>query len=454
MSLRKTSALTLRVLKATVLLGSAQMVNILAAILRTKFVAVWLGPSGVGLNSLLNTNISLISTATQLNIRDSSVREIAATRDADSDMAVAVIRRTCLLLGLFGTLLTAVFSPLLSYISFKNFDYTLSFVFLSPVMSFTAYTAGEFAVMQGFGRLKLMARTTAVSAATATAIAIPLFYFYRIDAIVPVIVLYSFVAALFCHLWRVKTVTQPPVTMRDIVCHGRRAIILGLYMTVSMLLTNVGQFVLAVYINRTGSIDAYGVYQAGFTLVNSYVGILFNALSLEYYPRLAEYAGRPFICRGLMLHELRLIVRMVGPLIVVFIFCSDWIVRLLYSSQFAGVLPYVDYAIIGALFRGVSLCFALRILAEGDGRAYIFTETSSVIVGLVLNILGLHFYSYGGLGFSYVLWYGFYALLTWAVCRRRYGLRLNASFLALLLGAVALGFAALAIKKLIFWIAL
>ena len=111
----------------------------------------------------------------------------------------------------------------------------------------------------------------------------------------------------------------------------------------------------------------------------------------------------------------------------------------LYSSQFAGVLPYVDYAIIGALFRGVSLCFALRILAEGDGRAYIFTETSSVIVGLVLNILGLHFYSYGGLGFSYVLWYGFYALLTWAVCRRRYGLRLNASFLALLLGAVALG---------------
>lgn len=450
MCARKTSALTLRVLKATGLLGSAQVVNILTAILRTKFVAVWLGPAGVGLNSLLNTNISLISTATQLNLRDSSVREIASVGDSGRDMTIAVIRRTCLLLGVCGMFLTALLSPLLSLISFKNYDYTLSFVWLSPVMVFTAYSAGEFAVMQAVGRLKQLARTTAVSALAATVIAVPLFYYYRLAAIVPVILLYVSATAFFCRLWRVRTDSKPNVTLRDIISHGRRAIVLGIYMTVSMLMTNVGQFVLAVYINRTGSLGGYGVYQAGFTLVNSYVGIFFTALSLEYYPRLAQYAGRPYICRGLMSHELSLIVRILCPLVVAFIFCSDWIVRLLYSSRFGDVLPYVDYAIIGAIFRGVSLCFALRILAEGDGRAYIFTETSSVIVGLVLNILGFHFYSYGGLGFSYVLWYGFYALLTWAVCRRRYGLRLNASFLVLLLCSIALGFAALAIKKLIF----
>ena len=124
--------------------------------------------------------------------------------------------------------------------------------------------------------------------------------------------------------------------------------------------------------------------------------------------------------------------------------------RLLYSSRFVDVLPYVDYAVIGAILRGVSLCFALRILAEGDGRAYVFTETSSVIVGLALNIAGFHFYSYAGLGISYVLWYGFYAFITWAVCRRRYRLRLNGAFIGLLFAAVAVCFFALAIKNLMF----
>ena len=51
-------------LKATTLIGGSSFVNILIGMIKTKFIAVIIGPSGVGLISVLNSLTGIVGTVT------------------------------------------------------------------------------------------------------------------------------------------------------------------------------------------------------------------------------------------------------------------------------------------------------------------------------------------------------------------------------------------------------
>ena len=58
------------ILKATSLFGSVQGLNILINIVRTKLVAMLLGPAGVGLNSIYNETRELVHSTTNLGLEN------------------------------------------------------------------------------------------------------------------------------------------------------------------------------------------------------------------------------------------------------------------------------------------------------------------------------------------------------------------------------------------------
>ena len=435
------SSQTARVLKAVAMLGSAQVAGMICSVIRVKLIALWLGPIGTGLNTILLNGASMISTATQLNLRDSAVRDLSLPSDQNSvAIKTAVVRRWALILGALGAIALIIFSPALSASAYSgSFDYTLSFAALAPFVFFSSYSAGEFAILQANDRMKKIARANIVAAISATIFSIPLIYFLRLKSIVHVINLYAIALAVATFFYRERMNTKTvhidiPTLWRE----GKSFLKLGAVISMSVLLTALMNYILAAYINSYGGEADLGVYQSGYTLVGSYVGIIFSAIAVEYYPRLTRYINRPRASLTIMTHELMLIIKLVTPVAVVFIACSRWIVKLLYSSQYEGVIPFITFAIIGAVFRGISLCYAYRILAEGDSKAFIVTESISVIVGLTLSIIGYQFGSYLGLGIAYLVWYVFYTALTATVCRIRYNITLPAkTWISAIAGAVA-----------------
>lgn len=449
MSQERKSSLTARVLKAVAMLGSAQAVNIVCSVVRTKLIAVWLGPAGVGLNTILVNGSNLVSTATQLNLRESAVRDLSLTMTADCQaLKTAVVRRWALWLAILGAVAVIILSPLLSASAYNgSLAYTASFAALAPGIFCAAYSAGEFAVMQARDRLRQIARANVVAGVAATLIAIPLLYFLRLRSIVLIINIYAISVAVCAYLWRVKPVAVGTLSRREVWLQGRGFMVLGLSISFSALLTTLINYVLSAYINARGGESALGIYQSGYTLVNSYVGIIFSAVAVEYYPRLTRFVGRPTMARTVMTHEVSLIVRLITPFAIVFVFFADFIIRLLYSSNFEAVKPFVIFAIVGALFRGVSLCYAYRILAAGDTRTFLVTETLSAVIGLALNIVAYTFWSYAGLGVAYILWYVSYLIITAVACRCRYGVVLPVRQWVSILIATVLIFCAIGCKQ-------
>ena len=75
----------LHVLKYISLFGGVQGLNVLIGVIRNKIVALLLGPQGVGLISLFNSSIRLVSDSTNFGIAISAVRNLSSDYDNGED---------------------------------------------------------------------------------------------------------------------------------------------------------------------------------------------------------------------------------------------------------------------------------------------------------------------------------------------------------------------------------
>ena len=295
------SNLTSTVLKALGVFGGVQGLNILAGVVRTKCAALWIGPEGVGLMSLFVPNIMTVSYLTQLSLRQSAVRDIslvaADPRSPSARLLALSARRLGLVLGLFGMFLTIALAPELSRWTFGSEDYANGFRILSLILLLTSFTAADNAILQSFNRLKALASANMWGSMLGTAVIVASLFFFRIDGIIPALIAIPFGAWLFSRLAS-RNVPGPPVTAPSFAQSlraGKTMVVLGLYLTVSDVVTQLASYLFSIFLNREASTADVGIYQSGYTMVNYYVGMIFTAISMEYYPRLTaqiDYSRR------------------------------------------------------------------------------------------------------------------------------------------------------------------
>ena len=177
------------ILKYTGLFGGVQGLNILVGIVRTKFVALLLGPEGMGLLALFNSTIKLVSESTNLGLPVSAVREISdAYENGDQERlnhTVKLIRSWSVITALLGMLLCLLLSPWLDRWSFDWGNHTLHYAMLSPIIALMAVTGGELAVLKGVRQLHHLAALSVYNMLASLVITVPLIYLWGERAIIP-----------------------------------------------------------------------------------------------------------------------------------------------------------------------------------------------------------------------------------------------------------------------------
>ncbi len=416
-------------MKAMGLFGGVQVMGILCSIIRTKLVAIWIGPVGVGLFGLFNNALEMINTGTNLGIRGSSVRDISQAVAGDDrtliSRIIVVVRRWSLWLGLGGALLTLLLSPLLSQVTFGTQDQMWGFVALSIAVLLMAISNGEQAVLQGSRRLKRLARASVSGTLLGLLISIPLFYWLRERSVLPSIIAYAASNALMMWLMRNKEFPATEVSRRDTVDMGRGFVRLGIYMTVGNFVTILAGYVFNAWLNQEAGTAVVGHYQAGYTLINKYTGLILTALGMEYYPRLAQVASDRLQLRESVSQEVSVAMLVLAPVVALFVLLRGPVIWLLYSQEFSVIEAMVSWGMVGTIMRALSWCMAFVILARGDGKTYVVTESVSAAVGLILNILFYRWWGITGLGLSFLVWYVVYTIIIAVVYFRHYHLSLS-----------------------------
>lgn len=434
------SNISRKAMKAMGLFGGVQVMGILCSIVRTKLVALWIGPVGIGLFGLFNNALEMISTGTNLGIRSSSVRDISQAQDSSTGLVakmVAVVRKWSLWLGLFGALVTLMLAPLLSELTFGDQSHLWGFVALSVAVLLGAITNGEYAVLQGSARLKRLASVTLWGTLTGLAVSIPLFYFLRERSILPSILAYAMALAAFAWLFRNKDYAKTPVSRSETFEMGKGFVKLGIFMTLGNFASILASYAFNAWLNLNAGTEAVGFYQAGYTLINKYTGLILTALGMEYYPRLAKVANSRLRLRAFVSQEINVAIAVMAPVVALFILLRELVVWILYTPEFNVILTFISWGMIGTVLRTLSWCLAFTILAKGDGKTYLWTEVASAVINLVLNIVFYRWWGLTGLGIAFLVSYLLYTGIVAVVYFKMYHLSVSRGCLVNLLWTLA-----------------
>ncbi len=439
------------IIKAIGVFSGVKMISILCSIIRNKLIAVLIGPAGVGLIALYNSVIDVVGAATRLSIDQSAVRDISRDSTPEHAATIAtVVRRWSLWLGIMGMVLMCALSPLLSLWMFEYTGHWWAFCLLSVVPLATAMTAGRTSIMTGLNKLGDLARSSAYAAVIAVILSVALIWLLGEWAIVPMIIIYAVTTLVMAMVFSPR-LERVKLTVKQIVKQGAGFIRLGILMTASSFITLLFSYIFYIYLNSTASTDNVGIYQAGYTLVNTYVGIIFTGIWVEYYPRLSRAVHSRRSTSAIVSHEIGIALCVLLPVVLAFICADSLIVNILYDHKFLAGVPYISIGVIGVILRAFSWCVAFVIVARGDGTIYIVVESISAILGLVFNVIGWSLGGMAGLGIAYIVYYLAYSIIVMVVYRRRYKLQMPRRLIAYTALTILIAAVALTAKIFIGW---
>jgi O-antigen/teichoic acid export membrane protein len=422
-----------QIVKTTSLFGGVQFFTIIIGIVRTKLIAIFIGPAGMGIITLLNSGITVIGGITGLGIETSGIKHISnhfKNDDLNSIATIAaIVKRLALLTGILGCLVTIFLSGWLSQLTFGNSNHTFSFVFISITVLFRQLMIGELVVLQGLRRMRLLAKANFYGNLFGLLGSIPLYYYYRIDAIVPTIIVASFSSLLVSFFYSKKIKLNTIVISREqMASDGKSIIKLGMLLTVSGLLTLLSTYIIQIYIGKQGGLGQVGFYNAGFTLLNSYVGLIFTAMSTDYFPRLAAISNENEKVRTSVGQQSFISILIITPVIILFLTLIPLIVKIIYTPKFLSIIPMVCFGILAMLFRAVSWSMGYILIAKGDSKMFLKTAFGFNFISLFLNVLGYHFYGLEGLGISFFVFYLIHFFGLKIITKKRYGFYFDADF--------------------------
>jgi O-antigen/teichoic acid export membrane protein len=414
-----------QIMKATSLFGGVQVFLIVIQVIRSKFVAILLGPHGMGISGLLYSTLGLIKGFTDFGLGTSAVKDIAAANGTGDQVkistTVTVIRRLVWLTGTFGAVVTLVLSSWLSKITFGNHDYTLAFIWISVTLLLNQLSSGQIVLLQGMRKLQNLAKANLAGSTAGLIVTVPLYYFFGIDGIVPGIIATSLIALTFSWYFSHKVKIEPvKVSYAQTVANGKGMLNMGFMISLSGTMAIVSSYIVRIFIRNHGGITEVGFYNAGFTLLDTYVGLIFTAMSTDYYPRLTAVAHDNSLCRNTINQQVEIALLILAPILVIFLVFINWVVILLYSNKFIPINQMIYFASLGVFFKAPSWAIAFILLAKGSAKLFLWNELVAKIYFLILNLLGYYILGLVGLGVSYLVGYTLYLVQIYIFSRSKF----------------------------------
>lgn len=412
-------------LKATSLFGGVQVYSILLTLISSKFIAVLLGPEGMGLSSLLSSTVSIIGTFTALGLGTSAVRDVSvafASGDTNRfNLVVSAFRKIVWFTGLFGMAVCLFLSPLWSLLTFDTYDYVWSFVILSVTLLVGQVSSGQGVVMQGTRRFKEMAKSRLIGGTIGLFVTIPLYFLWGVKGIVPAMVIMSVVGLLISyHYSRKVPVEKVSLQLKEIISEGKSMLKMGFFISIQASISMMTFYLIRIYISHVGGLGEVGLYNSGFSMVDMSVGLIFSAMGTEYYPRLSSVANDVKKFSDAINQQISISLILMAPIISFFLLLGEYAILILLSPRFLSITLMIQILVLNTFVKATGFCLGYSFLAKSDSKAFWMNELWCKILQLLSITTAYSFWGLNGVAIAFTCCNFLYIFVTSMVCRYRY----------------------------------
>jgi PST family polysaccharide transporter len=420
-----------RILKSSALIGGSSVLSIAIGIVRTKAMAVLLGPSGIGLMGLYSSVADLAQSIAGMGINSSGVRQIAeAVGSGETERiarTVVVLRRISVFLGTLGALLLIAFSKPVSMATFGSDQYAGGLILLSLAVLFRSVTAGQGALIQGMRRISDMAKMGVLGALFGTVISIPLVYFLREKGVVPSLVGVAAMATLTSWWYSHKVQVQAPsLTISQVWREASALLSLGFAFMASGLLTLGAAYAIRIIVLRQIGFEAAGLYQSAWTLGGLYVGFILQAMGADFYPRLTAIAKDNTECNHLVNEQALVGMLIAAPGVIATLTFAPLVIALFYSAKFNGAVEPLRWICLGMVLRVVAWPMGFIVLAKNAQKIFFLTEVAAATVHVGLALIFIAYFGLAGATMAFFGLYVWHGILIYVIVRWMSGFRWSA----------------------------
>ncbi|MDE5813819.1 MAG: oligosaccharide flippase family protein [Muribaculaceae bacterium] len=414
------------ILKGTSIFGGVQVFNILVSAVRLKFVAVILGPSGMGIAGLFNSASLTIQQFASLGLNLSLVKEIGRAKEDEDRLSgvLAAARPLMLFSASLGALVCMLFPGLLSRLTFGSETYFGGFLLLSAAVFFSIAGAALMSVLQGLHAVKPLSKASVVGSVVGLAVGVPLYWVFGTDGIVPAMVALALSTCLwyFFSLRKVLAVSPARFSKEVHLCVFKRILLMGLILMSNDLIRNLVNYLVNVYVRTRGGMDDVGFFSSCNTMTSQYSAIVFTAMAMDYLPRLSASAGdNKGMCR-VVNRQIEVVGLLIAPVVCAVILLAPWVIEILQTEEFLVAVPLLRLLAAAVTVRALMYPLGYIVFAKDNRRLFFWMESIGAnLLTLALTCVGYLLFGLDGLGYAAIADCCVCICVYIAVNRRLYG---------------------------------
>lgn len=364
-------------------------VKIIAGIIISKFIALFIGPEGMALIGNLRNFFNTIQSLAIGGLYQGVVKFIDKTKSNVKELTK--ILSTVFYCGFFTSVLLAFIcyynAAYINELIFLNNNYTYVIEILAIVLPFYALNMFVFAIMNGFSKYKILLIINILGQILGLLITLLLIKQENIDgALIAVVItpainlLISVVGVAF----RKNLMAYIKITSVNFYVLKN----LSPYMIMALVSTIALPIVFIII--RNYIISEIGIKEAGYwtavTRISDYYLMFINSLMTLYIlPRFTEITTRKNF-RKEVFSFYKTVMPLFALLLVIVYLSRSLIVTLLFSEEFRPVEDLLGYQILGDFMRVLSMVIAYKFLAEKMFLHFIILEVFLFVIMYVSSV--------------------------------------------------------------------
>lgn len=410
-----------QIAKSSGIVGFVSIFQMSFSLLRNKAIALLLGAKGFGVYGMYQVFIETAITFSTLGLDKSGVRHISKHNDdlILRNNSIQVFRKSIFIVSLFISIICAVFCKQISVSLFETDDYYIGIIICCVVVFVRCVSQGQISVLNGIRDLRSLALSQISAAVIGSSLSVAFVYFLGFDGLALSFLSFGVASICFSYFFlRKHSLTAEKLSFGEFISQFKELVYLGLGFSIAGAIASLFTYLARTYINFEFSLDIVGIYQACWLISNLYIGIILNAMGVDFMPRLMRVVSDKKEVNRLVNEQME-IGTLLSGIGVVFIVCfSDIILQLLYSSEFAQGADIIKWQVLGVSLRVLGFPLAHSVMAFNKPFIYVLIQGVFALVEYILLVFFTNYYGFDGLGINYFVAYLVFMAM-W-ICATRY----------------------------------
>jgi O-antigen/teichoic acid export membrane protein len=374
--------------------GSLNSISVILKIgtglITSKFLAIFVGPSGMALVGNFRNFISSVEGVSTLAFSSGIVKYVGENEDKQKELGkiISTVLLSFLVIAFIISTLIFIFSDYLCFKIFGNdLQYAIIFKVVAIVLPWNVVSVLFISIINGLGRYNKVIFANIISNILGVLLSLLLIYEFKTlgallsIAIVPVILFFVTSYYLPSEIQIFKRVNFHEYDFNIV----KKLAAFSLMILPSTLLSPFLNLQIRNFLISTVGINQSGLWEAISRISSLYLLFVSTIVSVYFYPKLIKSNGRSETKEVIWsFYKFILPVFIVGTILVYF--SRFLIVKILFTNEFLPVSELFFWQLIGDVFKVASMILGFQFLAKKIILPFIFFDILSNVLLYFLSI--------------------------------------------------------------------